>query len=137
MNIYFYSAKENAFFPESLREQYELAGSWPDDGVEVTEEYFESFSIAPPGKVRAAGDNGLPVWVDVPPPTQEEISAANAKKLQSLRKVADSEISWRQDAVDAEIATDDEVTELAAWKKYRVLLMRVDTSNPEWPEMPE
>lgn len=37
MNIYFYSAKENAFFPESLREQYELAGSWPDDGVEVTE----------------------------------------------------------------------------------------------------
>ena len=137
MTSYFYSAKENAFFPESLREQYELAGSWPDDGVEVTEEYFESFSISPPGKMRAAGDNGLPVWVDVPPPTQEEISAANAKKLQSLRKIADSEISWRQDAVDAEIATDDEVTDLAAWKKYRVLLMRVDTSNPEWPEKPE
>ncbi|MGC6557686.1 tail fiber assembly protein, partial [Escherichia coli] len=22
------------------------------------------------------------------------------------------------------------------WKKYRVLLMRVDTSKPEWPEKP-
>lgn len=137
MTSYFYSAKENAFFPESLREQYELAGSWPDDGVKVSEDYFNSFSIAPAGKIRAAGDNGLPVWIDVPPPSQEELIAANTKKLQSLRKVADSEISWRQDAVDAEIATDGEATELAAWKKYRVLLMRVDTSNPEWPEKPE
>lgn len=137
MNKYVYSAKENAFFPESLREQYELAHSWPDDGVEVTEEYFESFSITPPGKMRVAGDNGLPVWVDVPPPSQEELIAANTKKLQSLRKDAGSEIAWRQDAVDAEIATDEEVADLAAWKKYRALLMRVDTSNPEWPELPE
>lgn len=137
MTSYFYSAKENAFFPESLREQYELAGSWPDDGIKVSEDYFESFSIAPSGKMRVAGDNGLPVWVDAPPPTQEELNAANDKKLQSLRKVADSEIAWRQDAVDADIATDEEVADLAAWKKYRILLMRVDTSNPQWPEMPE
>lgn len=137
MTSYFYSAKENAFFPESLREQYELAGSWPDDGIKVSEDYFESFSITPSGKMRVAGDNGLPVWVDAPPPAQEELNAANDKKLQSLRKVADYEIAWRQDAVDADIATDEEVADLAAWKKYRILLMRVDTSNPQWPEMPE
>lgn len=137
MTSYFYSAKENAFFPESLREQYELAGSWPDDGIKVSEDYFESFSIAPSGKMRVAGDNGLPVWVDAPHPTQEELNAANDKKLQSFRKVADSEIAWRQDAVDADIATDEEVADLAAWKKYRILLMRVDTSNPQWPEKPE
>ncbi|EHK5657138.1 tail fiber assembly protein, partial [Salmonella enterica] len=23
-----------------------------------------------------------------------------------------------------------------AWKKYRVLVNRVDTSNPDWPEKP-
>lgn len=137
MTSYFYSAKENAFFPESLREQYEMAGSWPDDGIKVSEDYFESFSVVPSGKIRVAGDNGLPVWVDAPPPTQEELNAANDKKLQSLRKVADSEIAWRQDAVDADIATDEEVADLAAWKKYRILLMRVDTSDPQWPEMPE
>ncbi|EGP1352322.1 tail fiber assembly protein, partial [Salmonella enterica] len=25
---------------------------------------------------------------------------------------------------------------LNAWKKYRVLVNRVDTSKPEWPEQP-
>ncbi|WP_241232571.1 tail fiber assembly protein, partial [Escherichia coli] len=52
---------------------------------------------------------------------------------------ADSEISWRQDAVDADIATDEETSTLTEWKKYRVLLMRVDTSTApdiEWPTPP-
>lgn len=55
----------------------------------------------------------------------------------TLRAAADSEITWRQDAVDADIATEQEVSELAAWKKYRVLLMRVDTAAPAWPTAPE
>jgi hypothetical protein len=54
----------------------------------------------------------------------------------SLRSTADSEISWRQDAVDTDMATEQEVAELAEWKKYRVLLMRVDTTNPVWPAPP-
>ncbi|EFB3321859.1 tail fiber assembly protein [Escherichia coli] len=33
-----------------------------------------------------------------------------------------------QDAVDLGIATEEESSLLAAWKKYRVLLNRVDTS---------
>ncbi|EKK4598230.1 TPA: tail fiber assembly protein, partial [Escherichia coli] len=46
---------------------------------------------------------------------------------------------WRQDAVDAGIATDEETSTLTQWKKYRVLLMRVDTSTApdiEWPTPP-
>ncbi|EKK4595233.1 tail fiber assembly protein, partial [Escherichia coli] len=46
---------------------------------------------------------------------------------------------WRQDAVDAGIATDEETSILTEWKKYRVLLMRVDTSTApdiEWPTPP-
>ncbi|EEO0299967.1 tail fiber assembly protein, partial [Salmonella enterica] len=41
-----------------------------------------------------------------------------------------------QDAVDLEEATDEEKARLNAWKKYRVLVNRVDTSKPEWPEAP-
>ncbi|EIZ0225435.1 tail fiber assembly protein, partial [Escherichia coli] len=44
-----------------------------------------------------------------------------------------------QDAVDLELATEEEVTQLAAWKRYRVLLNRIDTSTaPEikWPVTP-
>ncbi|MHC5588472.1 tail fiber assembly protein, partial [Escherichia coli] len=57
----------------------------------------------------------------------------------TFRAKADSEISWRQDAVDAGIATDEETSTLTQWKKYRVLLMRVDTSTApdiEWPTPP-
>ncbi|CAM7358296.1 tail fiber assembly protein [Citrobacter sedlakii] len=74
------------------------------------------------------------------PPSQEElIEQAEAKKLQ-LRDIADAEIIWRQDAVDVGIATTEETAALSDWKKYRVLLMRVDTSTApdiEWPVKPE
>lgn len=65
--------------------------------------------------------------------------AAAVQKKNSLRAVADAEISWLQDAVDAGIATDEETALLAEWKKYRVLLMRIDTSKApdiEWPTSP-
>ncbi|EHT0833430.1 tail fiber assembly protein, partial [Escherichia coli] len=42
--------------------------------------------------------------------------------------------------VDLEIATEEEKSLLAAWKTYRVLLNRVDTSTApdiEWPEEPD
>lgn len=48
-------------------------------------------------------------------------------------------ISVLQGAVDESMATDAEKASLSAWKKYRVLLYRVDTSKPEeieWPEPP-
>ncbi|TXU80301.1 tail fiber assembly protein, partial [Enterobacter roggenkampii] len=47
-----------------------------------------------------------------------------------------TEISWRQDAVDAGIATDEETAALVEWKQYRVLLMRVDITKPVWPTPP-
>lgn len=71
-----------------------------------------------------------------PPPSQAElIELAESEKLQ-LRVIADDEIAWRQDAVDAEIATEEEIISLAEWKKYRVLVMRVDTTDPDWPIPP-
>ncbi|WP_313080472.1 tail fiber assembly protein [Atlantibacter sp.] len=66
------------------------------------------------------------------------IAAANSEKAR-LRSIADAEIVWRQDAIDAGIATEDEINALAEWKKYRVLLMRVDTTKApyiNWPSMP-
>ncbi|EAC1716758.1 TPA: tail fiber assembly protein, partial [Escherichia coli] len=44
-----------------------------------------------------------------------------------------------QDAVDLGMATNDETKLLLAWKKYRVLLMRINTSTAldiEWPTPP-
>ncbi|WP_061285261.1 tail fiber assembly protein [Kluyvera cryocrescens] len=71
---------------------------------------------------------------------QHATDVANAEKQKTqLRALADNEITWRQDAVDEGIAKAEESSALAEWKKYRVLLMRVDTSKaPDivWPISP-
>ena len=81
-------------------------------------------------------DNGFPVLVSYPELTQDEQQERAEQKQRSLKSVADTEISWRQDAVDAGIATEEETAALTEWKTYRVMLMRVDTSNPDWPTPP-
>ncbi|WP_421490662.1 tail fiber assembly protein [Pseudocitrobacter faecalis] len=90
----------------------------------------------PAGKTWSSDENNRPVLIDIPPPTPEqEIEEAEARRNQ-LRAKADAEIAWRRDAIDAEIATEQEAAELVEWKKYRVLLMRVDTTKPVWPTVP-
>ncbi len=54
-------------------------------------------------------------------------------------QVASEHIAPLQDAVDLEIATEEEASLLTAWKKYRVLLNRIDTSTApdiDWPTIP-
>ncbi|MFP2363125.1 tail fiber assembly protein [Enterobacter ludwigii] len=41
-----------------------------------------------------------------------------------------------QDAVDLSMATTEETDALLQWKKYRVLLNRVDPNAPDWPPKP-
>jgi len=133
---FYFSPSENSFFFGSMLSAYDKAGTLPSDLKPIDSDIAREFMSTPPdGKMRVVID-GLPAWGDTPPLTQEELIAdAEAKKAQ-LRAVADSEIAWRQDAVDADIATEEETAALAAWKKYRVLLMRVDTAAPEWPTQP-
>lgn len=138
MSMYAFSPSRIGFYDYSYEDEYRISGSWPSDLIEVSEIELKSFAGASPdGMVLGSDDEGKPAWVPAPEKTKEErLSEADALKL-NYRVKADSEIAWRQDAVDAETATDDEISDLAAWKKYRVLLMRVDVSNPEWPSVPE
>lgn len=137
MTDFIFSPSENLFFKKSLQYRYELSGIWPDDGIDVDDSIFMEFTGAPPeGKVRGVNNNGYPVWIDIPQPSQEQlVTEAETKKTQ-FRLAADFEIAWRQDAVDAGIATEKESADLAEWRKYRVLLMRVDAAKPAWPTPP-
>lgn len=136
MQKYVFSAKKNAFFPVELKSSYQKAGEWPNDEIEIEDSVATEFMQEPPeGKYRNV-IAGMPAWVDIPPPTQEELSAVAELKKANLRMRADSEINWRQDAVDAGVATEEETAALSEWKEYRVLLMRVDTEKPVWPTTP-
>lgn len=74
-----------------------------------------------------------------PPPTKEQLVTAAESEKQYLMTEAGAKISVLQDAVDLDMATPEEESALKAWKKYRVLLNRVDTSTaPDiaWPVKP-
>ncbi|WP_387467874.1 tail fiber assembly protein [Photorhabdus sp. RM323S] len=68
-----------------------------------------------------------------------QIDEAKQQQTTLLRK-ANETLSLLQDSVDLEVATEAEEAALLEWKKYRVLLSRVDTSqapNVEWPKQPK
>lgn len=74
-----------------------------------------------------------------PPISKEQYIARAEAQKQSLLEEATNVIAPLQDAVDLDMATDEEMAQLTALRKYRVLLNRVDTSTEpdiEWPEKP-
>ncbi|MBU9850084.1 tail fiber assembly protein [Rahnella aceris] len=141
-SLYVYSPLTNGFYPRELREVYDDAGSWPDDGIAVSDVIYREYQTlpAPEGKMRVAGADGLPAWADIPAPTIEALKADAVVTLSGLMTKANLAIAPLQDAVDIEDATDDEIAKLKDWKKYRVALNRLNLSlvpDIDWPQLPE
>ncbi|NHB96137.1 tail fiber assembly protein [Photorhabdus stackebrandtii] len=83
--------------------------------------------------------NGKEWVVDKDLLKSHQIDEAKQKQAALLQQ-ANETLSLLQDSVDLEVATDSEKAALLEWKKYRVLLTRVDTSQApdvEWPEVPK
>lgn len=74
-----------------------------------------------------------------PPPTQEQLTEQAEAKKQRLMAEATTVIAPLEDAVDFGIATPEEAAALKEWKRYRILLSRIDTSTApdiDWPVKP-
>ncbi|MFJ5159433.1 tail fiber assembly protein [Pantoea sp. NPDC088449] len=66
-----------------------------------------------------------------------DYKSINNSIKQELRLSAESNISVLQYAVDLGMATEDESRLLTSWKKYLVLISRVNTEGEvDWPEQP-
>ncbi|MBG6243235.1 MAG: tail fiber assembly protein [Candidatus Symbiopectobacterium sp. Dall1.0] len=92
--------------------------------------------IAPNGKYEKW--NGK-VWV------KDKVAEKNAHIIEAktqknnMLMIAHSMVATLEDAVELEIATDEETSKLPVWKKYRVLINRVDISTApdiDWPTVP-
>lgn len=83
----YFSAKNMAFFNDELRDgYYEQFDAWPGDAVKLTDDETAEYCgvTSPDGKVLSA-KNGRPVWVDIPPPTKEElIQTAENERLRRI-----------------------------------------------------
>lgn len=139
MANYIYSPSNANFYPVAMKQSYVDSGTWPEDGKEITDEIFEEFIQSPPeGKIR--GDiEGMPGWVDMPPPTEEEKIASNALELEGRMREATQAITiWQTKLLMGRKLTDKETASLNLWMDYIDALAQVDTSkyNPEWPAKP-
>ncbi|ECH8071856.1 tail fiber assembly protein [Salmonella enterica subsp. enterica serovar Kentucky] len=134
---YYYSAKESGFYFADDIKIYEAGKGWPDDAIPVSDEDYKTlFSGQQAGMVVTAGRDGYPVLTERQAPTEKELQQQADSKKQSLMQEANTMISTLQDAADFAMATAEETAALTEWRKYRVLVNRVDTANPDWPEKP-
>lgn len=133
MSEYLYSAKNNAFYPVSLKEIYESADSWPEDGISVNELDYQRFMNGQStGRVITAGDNGLPELTDI---SVDYVAIASAQRDQKM-SVITLRITALVEAQDDGDITQDELEELAKLRADRVALRRLDLSSApdiEWP----
>lgn len=98
--------------PEDLPKEFAVDGNWIFDGTSIKQKVYSK---------------------------NEEIAKAELERSNMVSK-ASVVISPLQDAIDLDIATEEEKQKYNTWRLYRVLLSRVDTSTaPDitWPESPE
>lgn len=121
---------------------YDTVDSPPPDGVQAVEisddQWAALLAAQASGKKLVRGDDGLPVAVDPPPPTDDEIKTINTNTRDALLAAATLAIAPLQDAVDLDEATDADTALLKQWKQYRVAVNRVDLTqaSPAWPAAP-
>ncbi len=138
---YGYSATTNILYVLEDKPAYDANGNWPEDVKPITDAAWTTYCAqGPEGKMRGADSQGLPCWVDIPPPSKAQaVEAAKVDKSQRLA-LATKKIAPLQDAQELGIASVDEQAQLLAWKRYRVLINRVDAEaapDIEWPPVPE
>lgn len=138
----FYSKARNAFYPEDFKDDYRNSkDGWPDDAIAVGEGvYHHLIAGKASGKIIVPDEDGYPILAERPALTTEQLIALAEEEKQRLLKLAAERIAPLQDAEDLGIENDKESAALLAWKKFRVLLNRI---NPEdvpdivWPEVPD
>ncbi|MBU3893043.1 tail fiber assembly protein [Serratia rubidaea] len=138
---YYFSPELKLFFPVALADIYKENGGLPDDVIKVDAKTFEKFSPGnkPEGKIIGCNKNGLPCWVNSPPPTKEDSRIWAEWNKKQLINQAESTITPLERAKRLGIATEAEKDSLLAWERYTVLLSRIDINQApdiSWPTQP-
>lgn len=73
----FYSKLTGGFYPAVMRGDYEAAGTWPADAIEITSEQHAALLDGQAQGMRIVADaEGLPVLLSPPVPTLGDVKAA-------------------------------------------------------------
>lgn len=128
----FYNKNTNAFYNSEINDI-------PENSVEITHEYHnELLQKQSEGMIIQSNENGYPIAVERVL-TDEERIYTNESKKQQLINEAIQKIALLQDIIDLDMQEADEEQQLKQWKKYRILLTRIDVNTAQdikWPEKP-
>ncbi|WP_238795328.1 tail fiber assembly protein [Citrobacter freundii] len=134
---YIYDASTNSFYALALMSEYKKSGSWPDNGVRVTNEQHRRLMAGQSeGNVISADAEGNPVLT----PALIDYVAIAADERDKLMASATARINQLVEAQDDGDITADELSELTALREYRTKLRRLDlryAPDVEWPPLPE
>lgn len=140
--IYFYSAKNNAFYPQELKEAYQRASTWPDDLVEITEEEYQPIILAQSfGKVIAADNNGFPVLKEPIINWQGKAKSDLKNRLLDVNNIVSD---WKAE-LQLGTLSEENKAKLISWLEYANKLKALDVGdvtteddykNIDWPAKP-
>lgn len=128
----YYNSNNNGFYDSNINDI-------PPNSVEISDEYHEELlEKQSKGFVIQSDEKGYPKAVERVL-TVDEIIMINTAKQQKLLNEANENISILQDAIDLDMSEDGDEEKLKLWKKYRILLNRIDVSdtNVIFPEKPQ
>lgn len=114
----------------------------PADAIEISAElHAELLAGNASGLSIVPDETGLPILVEPPPPTVEQLAATAVASRTRLQQLAAQAIAPLQDAVDLGESTAAEEAALTAWKRYRVALNRIEQQpgyphTIDWPSSP-
>ena len=111
-----------------------------DDVIELDNEHWFFTSDIPSDKKIVVDANGQLELKNI----DDNLSnidkiETNKLKQQQLINNANKKISILQDIIDLDMQKSNEGEQLKRWKKFRILVTRVDTNqlDIEWPKQPE
>ena len=106
-----------------------------EDGVVTVEKIYSQFTVKE-GLIAITKKEAEELAQ--PKLTQEQITNKNQLIQSCLLYEANDKIAMLQDIIDLDMQESNEDEQLKAWKKYRILLTRVDASdvNALFPEKP-
>lgn len=140
MNIGF-SATTLTFYDMDEKAVYIQNGFWSDDVISISQARWQQHcGQPPPGKIRAADNQGLPCWRDAPAPTEEERIAEAAIKKNEMLLQADTEIRRLQVLEELHVQTEEETQRLLSWKRHLASVYRIapeKVGSIHWPDIPE
>nr|WP_239043496.1 tail fiber assembly protein [Citrobacter freundii] len=140
--MYLFSPSTLGFYPIEMKSEYLNKGSLPSDVIEVSDSVRNEYNFAPPEGKQLSSSQNMPVWIDIPALTHDELIAEAEREKQQRIDAANDFMNSKQWPGKAAIGRlkGDELVQYNLWLDYLDALEAVKTTSApdiKWPTPPD